>query len=226
MLKVRVRAAASEGEANAALIRLIAKTMGVAPRESTWWRAPPRGSSGCKSPVRARPLPRRWRKSPRSDNRSRPGTPQRVRILTCRRGGHDRTRSSTARRSRPTLRGKVADAVHRLVRDRGIVPGLAVVLVGNDPASESLRRQQDEDDDRQRHALVRSPAAGDDQRSRTADADRPAQRRSDRARHPGAASAARTYRQPERHRQHRSGQGRRRLPSGECRTAGRPACRR
>ena len=34
------------------------------------------------------------------------------------------------------LRGNVADAVHRLVRDRGIVPGLAVVLVGNDPASE------------------------------------------------------------------------------------------
>ena len=35
------------------------------------------------------------------------------------------------------LRGKVADAVHRLSRDRGITPGLAVVLVGNDPASES-----------------------------------------------------------------------------------------
>src|SRR5262249_27753717 len=34
------------------------------------------------------------------------------------------------------LRGKVADALHRLVRDRGIVPGLAVVLVGSDPASE------------------------------------------------------------------------------------------
>jgi methylenetetrahydrofolate dehydrogenase (NADP+)/methenyltetrahydrofolate cyclohydrolase len=34
------------------------------------------------------------------------------------------------------LRGKVAEAVHRLVRDRGIVPGLAVVLVGNNPASE------------------------------------------------------------------------------------------
>ena len=34
------------------------------------------------------------------------------------------------------LRGKVADAVHRLVRDRGIVPGLAVVLVGSDLASE------------------------------------------------------------------------------------------
>ena len=33
------------------------------------------------------------------------------------------------------LRGKVTDAVHRLRRDRGIVPGLAVVLVGNNPAS-------------------------------------------------------------------------------------------
>jgi methylenetetrahydrofolate dehydrogenase (NADP+) / methenyltetrahydrofolate cyclohydrolase len=35
------------------------------------------------------------------------------------------------------LRGKVADAVHRLSRDRGLVPGLAVVLVGTNPASES-----------------------------------------------------------------------------------------
>jgi uncharacterized protein (TIGR00251 family) len=33
VLKVRVRAAASEGEANAALVKLIAKTVGVAPRE-------------------------------------------------------------------------------------------------------------------------------------------------------------------------------------------------
>src|SRR2546423_11797877 len=35
------------------------------------------------------------------------------------------------------LRGKVADAVHRLARDRGFTPGLAVVLVGTNPASES-----------------------------------------------------------------------------------------
>jgi methylenetetrahydrofolate dehydrogenase (NADP+)/methenyltetrahydrofolate cyclohydrolase len=35
------------------------------------------------------------------------------------------------------LRGKVGDTVHRLARDRGIVPGLAVVLVGDNPASES-----------------------------------------------------------------------------------------
>ena len=34
------------------------------------------------------------------------------------------------------LRGKIADSVHRLRRDRGIVPGIAVVLVGDNPASE------------------------------------------------------------------------------------------
>jgi methylenetetrahydrofolate dehydrogenase (NADP+)/methenyltetrahydrofolate cyclohydrolase len=34
------------------------------------------------------------------------------------------------------LRGMVTDAVHRLRRDRGLVPGLAVVLVGDNPASE------------------------------------------------------------------------------------------
>ena len=33
------------------------------------------------------------------------------------------------------LRGKVADAVHRLLRDRGIATGIAVVLVGQNPAS-------------------------------------------------------------------------------------------
>ena len=34
------------------------------------------------------------------------------------------------------LRGKVADTAHRLARDRSLVPGLAVVLVGANPASE------------------------------------------------------------------------------------------
>jgi methylenetetrahydrofolate dehydrogenase (NADP+) / methenyltetrahydrofolate cyclohydrolase len=40
------------------------------------------------------------------------------------------------------LRGKVADAIHRLRRDRGIVPGIAVVLVGNNPASEVYARNK------------------------------------------------------------------------------------
>src|SRR5436190_4015278 len=34
------------------------------------------------------------------------------------------------------LRGKVAEAAAHLARDRGLVPGLAVVLVGSNPASE------------------------------------------------------------------------------------------
>jgi len=40
------------------------------------------------------------------------------------------------------LRGKVTDAVHRLLRDRGVVPGIAVVLVGADPASEVYVRNK------------------------------------------------------------------------------------
>jgi len=40
------------------------------------------------------------------------------------------------------LRGKISDAVHRLRRDRGVVPGIAVVLVGNDAASEVYVRNK------------------------------------------------------------------------------------
>src|SRR5947207_7145296 len=34
------------------------------------------------------------------------------------------------------LRGRAADAAHRLARDRSLVPGLAVILVGSNAASE------------------------------------------------------------------------------------------
>ncbi len=40
------------------------------------------------------------------------------------------------------LRGKVTDAVHRLRRDRGVVPGLAVVLVGDNAASQVYVRNK------------------------------------------------------------------------------------
>ena len=40
------------------------------------------------------------------------------------------------------LRGKVTDAVHRLLRDRGLVPGIAVVLVGQNPASKIYVRNK------------------------------------------------------------------------------------
>ena len=48
----------------------------------------------------------------------------------------------------------------------GLVPGLAVVLVGDDPASAGLRPQQGPADARGRHALRGAPAAGDDHRGR------------------------------------------------------------
>ncbi|ABD85638.1 bifunctional methylenetetrahydrofolate dehydrogenase/methenyltetrahydrofolate cyclohydrolase FolD [Rhodopseudomonas palustris] len=40
------------------------------------------------------------------------------------------------------LRGKLADEVARVVRDHGVTPGLAVVLVGSDPASEVYVRSK------------------------------------------------------------------------------------
>jgi methylenetetrahydrofolate dehydrogenase (NADP+)/methenyltetrahydrofolate cyclohydrolase len=40
------------------------------------------------------------------------------------------------------LRGKVKDTVHRMLRDRSLVPGLAVVLVGVNPASEVYVRNK------------------------------------------------------------------------------------
>src|SRR6266496_2021370 len=40
------------------------------------------------------------------------------------------------------LRARVADEVARVKRDHGVTPGLAVVLVGNDPASEVYVRSK------------------------------------------------------------------------------------
>lgn len=40
------------------------------------------------------------------------------------------------------LRGRIGDSVHRLRRDRGIVPGIAVVLVGGNPGSQVYVRNK------------------------------------------------------------------------------------
>src|ERR1700741_4890342 len=82
-------------------------------------------------PARLRCSPR-WRKSLQSGN-----------ALSIERSGRATTRGAMTatiidgKGIAADLRGRVADAVHRLVRDRGITPGLAVVLVGSNPASES-----------------------------------------------------------------------------------------
>src|SRR5262245_65990351 len=91
--------------------------------------ARPRVSSAFASPARARRSPRGWRKSARSGNAGR--RPQSV-------AGHAMTATIIDGKAIAAgLRGRVADAVHRLGRDRGLTPGLAVVLVGSNPASES-----------------------------------------------------------------------------------------
>ena len=228
VLKVRVRAAASEGEANAALTKLVAKTLGVPSRE-------------------CQPGGRRQR-AIEADTRCRGGRNicrdagenlrhRVIRFIRSRpRGTAAHARSEDGRASSSladsamtakiidgkgiaaNLRGKVADAVHRLgarPRDHAGARGRAR---WQQSGERELCRQQDEDDHRKRHAVVRSPAAGDDERSRAAGADRAPQRRSHGPRHPGAASVARTDRPAKHHRRDRSGKGRRRLPSGECRT--------
>ena len=68
VLKVRVRAAASEGEANAALVKLIAKTIGVAPREVELVAGATSRVKRLGLQATVRRLPRRWRKSARSGN--------------------------------------------------------------------------------------------------------------------------------------------------------------
>ena len=57
------------------------------------------------------------------------------------------------------LRGKVTDTVHRLRRDRGVVPGLAVVLVGENPASEVYVRNKSKAVAEVRHASLRPQAS-------------------------------------------------------------------
>jgi methylenetetrahydrofolate dehydrogenase (NADP+)/methenyltetrahydrofolate cyclohydrolase len=72
----------------------------------------------------AQRLSQRWRKTP---HRAK-ACPQGKRIMSA--------RIIDGKTIAADLRGRITDAVHRLRRDRGIVPGIAVVLVGDNPASE------------------------------------------------------------------------------------------
>src|SRR4029077_7673737 len=88
-----------------------------------------RRSSASASQGRAWRSPRGWRKSAPSGNAGR--RPPSV-------AGHAMTATIIDGKAIAAgLRGRVADAVHRLARDRGLTPGLAVVLVGSNPASQS-----------------------------------------------------------------------------------------
>ena len=131
VLKVRVRAAPSEGEANAALTRLIAKAVGVPPRDVEV-------IAGASGPHQAPGHFGRW---PNTDRGA--GENRRAALRLAGGAGEPMTaRTIDGKMIAADLRGKVADAVHRLRRDRGIVPGLAVVLVGENPASEVYVRNK------------------------------------------------------------------------------------
>src|SRR6478752_5947103 len=95
------------------------------------------------------------------------------------------------------LRSRVAAEVARVKRENGLTPGLAVVLVGNDPASEVYVRSKH----------TQTQAAGRRGAGRSAGADRNAQPRSGRARHSGAAAAAEIDQYRDRHQRHRSSKG-------------------
>ncbi len=88
------------------------------------------------------------------------------------------------------LRTRVAADVRRLAHDHGLVPGIAVVLVGERSGERSLCAQQGKSGGRGRHAIVRPSPAGLRRRGRAAGPGRTSQRRSGRPWHSGAASVA------------------------------------
>ena len=116
---------------------------------------------------------------------------------------------------------RVAAASARLEAAHGIKPGLAVVIVGEDPASQIYVRNKGETTQRGRHALRHPSAAGHDEPGRAAGPDRDAERRPGHPRHPGPAAPARADRLRGGPGRHRPGQGRRRLPRRQRRPAGR-----
>ena len=90
------------------------------------------------------------------------------------------------------LRGRVAaEAAGAARRDHGLVPGLAVVLVGEDPASQVYVRNKGKQTVEAGMASFEHKLPADDQRRPSCSTlvER-AQRRPARPRHPGAAAAA------------------------------------
>ena len=129
VLKVRVRAIADGGEANRAVTELLAKALGVP-------KARVRILSGATS---------RLKQIAVDGDPARLG--EALRSLTAKRINQGTGIEMTARiidgkRIAAELRARVADEVARVQRDNGLMPGLAVVLVGSDPASQVYVRSK------------------------------------------------------------------------------------
>ena len=124
------------------------------------------------------------------------------------------------------LRGRIAEAVGDLKANHGLNPGLAVVLVGEDPASRVYVRNKAKQTQEVGMASFEhrlSAETGQDELLALV-----AQLNADpcRQRHPGPAAPAAADRRPGRARRHRPGQGRRRLSRHQRRAPhdrGRPA---
>ncbi len=115
-----------------------------------------------------------------------------------------------------TIRAEVA-AEARAIAAAGRVPRLVVFLVGDDEASRSLRRSEDEGRGRNRTARRDGAPPEDDAPGGAPRAHRRGQPRPRRGRHPGPAAPAPRTRHAARPRRHRSRQGRRRLSPRERR---------
>ena len=120
------------------------------------------------------------------------------------------------------LRGRVADEVARLRRDHRLTPGLAVVLVGNDPASEVYVRSKHKQTQAAGMASFEHVLPADVAQDEVLALIARTQSRSRRARHPGAVAVAEIAAHRDHRQCRRSRQGCRRAASEQCR----PACRR
>ena len=123
------------------------------------------------------------------------------------------------------LRTRIAAQVAALKESHGLEPGLAVVLVGDDPASQVYVRNKGQ------ATLAAGMRSFEHKLPDTVDqatlggAGRTAEPGPRRQRHPGAVAAAAPDRPRRRHRDDRSGQGRRWFPRRERRPAGAGASR-
>ena len=89
-----------------------------------------------------------------------------------------------------TLQAEIAAAVAERTANGGARPGLAAVLVGDDPASQVYVRNKRKACEQVGMAELAARAAGRHDAGRAARPRRPAQRRPGGPRHPGAAAAA------------------------------------
>ncbi len=131
VVKVRVRAIAEGGEANRAVTELLAKALGVPKAQGP---DAVRRNVAPQADCRRRRSRKTWRGVAKVDG-GEAGRIDRQRIEMTARIIDGKIIASE-------LRAAVADEVARVQREHQLTPGLAVVLVGNDPASEVYVRSK------------------------------------------------------------------------------------